>query len=96
MEAPLTGARCTISNPHGNAVVDLNGDCLADIFLVCDDGGDRKSFQIWVNNKDDGFSLSQQGPLPSGTQSISLADVGMCPVSVIHTNAHPSRQGRHN
>lgn len=35
------------------------------------------SYQIWVNNKEEGFSLSQEGPLPSGVQSISFADVGM-------------------
>ncbi|KAI0628726.1 hypothetical protein C8Q77DRAFT_1067117 [Trametes polyzona] len=72
----FSGAQCTLSNPHSNAAVDLNGDCLADIFLVCDDrssGG--KSFQIWINNKDDGFTLAQQGRLPPGTQAISFADV---------------------
>ncbi|KAL1947265.1 hypothetical protein VTO73DRAFT_14226 [Trametes versicolor] len=72
----FSGAQCTLSSPHSNAAVDLNGDCLADIFLVCDDrasGG--KSYQIWVNNKDDGFALAQQGRLPPGTQSISFADI---------------------
>jgi len=71
----FSGAQCTLSNPHSNAVVDLNGDCLADVFLVCDDGKDGKSFQIWVNNKDDGFSLAHQAPLPSGVQSVSFADI---------------------
>ncbi|KAF5324887.1 hypothetical protein D9611_004159 [Ephemerocybe angulata] len=75
MDAPLPDARCTLSNPHSNAVVDLNGDCLADVFLVCDEGNGRKSFQIWINNKDEGFSLAHKGSLPPGTQSISLADV---------------------
>jgi len=55
--------------------VDLNGDCLADIFLVCDDSPSQKSFQIWVNNKDEGFSLAQKGRLPAGTQSVSFADI---------------------
>ncbi|KAF9501128.1 hypothetical protein BDN71DRAFT_1479701 [Pleurotus eryngii] len=75
LEPKLTGEQCTLSNPHSNAVVDLNGDCLADIFLVCDDSGGRKRFQIWVNNKDDGFSLAQTGLLPSGLQSITFADM---------------------
>jgi hypothetical protein len=48
-----------------------------DVFLVCDDGRGGKSYQIWVNAKDDGFSLSQEGALPSGTQSISFADIGV-------------------
>ncbi|KAH7928183.1 integrin alpha N-terminal domain-containing protein [Leucogyrophana mollusca] len=74
---PFNGVQCTLANPHSNAVIDLNGDCLAasDIFLVCDDGSGRKSYQIWVNNKDTGFSLAQQGALPSGTQAISFADI---------------------
>ncbi|KAF8894778.1 hypothetical protein BD779DRAFT_1609403 [Infundibulicybe gibba] len=46
-----------------------------DLFLVCDDGRGKKSFQIWVNNKSDGFSLAQEGSLPPGTQSISFADI---------------------
>ncbi|KAI0927900.1 hypothetical protein AcV7_009379 [Taiwanofungus camphoratus] len=72
----FNGAHCTLSNPHSNAAVDLNGDCLADIFLVCDEGSTgSKYFQIWVNNKDDGFILAQLGRLPQGIQSISFGDV---------------------
>ncbi|THU96321.1 integrin alpha N-terminal domain-containing protein [Dendrothele bispora CBS 962.96] len=74
-EPPFHGAQCTLSNPHSNAVVDLNGDCLADVFLVCDGGNGVKSYQIWINNKDQGFKLEREGPLPSGVQSISFADV---------------------
>lgn len=75
MDPTFEGKHCTLANPHSNAVVDLNGDCLADIFLVCNNGGRGMSYQIWVNNKEEGFSLSQEGPLPSGVQSISFADV---------------------
>ncbi|EIN08003.1 hypothetical protein PUNSTDRAFT_121158 [Punctularia strigosozonata HHB-11173 SS5] len=72
----FNGARCRLSNPHSNAVVDLNGDCLADIFLVCDDGNTKnRHFQIWVNNKDYGFSLAQSTRLPEGTQAIAFADI---------------------
>ena len=49
---------------------------LLDIFLVCDDSSSQKSFQIWVNNKDSGYSLAQSGKLPSGTQSVTFADIG--------------------
>ncbi|TFK59480.1 hypothetical protein BDN72DRAFT_780663 [Pluteus cervinus] len=69
------GSQCRIADPHGNAVIDLNGDCLADVFLVCDNGRAGKSFQIWINNKDSGFDLTQQGSLPSDIQSISFADI---------------------
>ncbi|TFK46364.1 hypothetical protein OE88DRAFT_1667684 [Heliocybe sulcata] len=70
------GTQCRLANPHTNAVVDLNGDCLADLFLVCDDSssGD-KYYQIWVNNKDSGFSLSRLGRLPSGVEAITFADI---------------------
>ncbi|KIM87422.1 hypothetical protein PILCRDRAFT_276328 [Piloderma croceum F 1598] len=69
------GTQCTLANPHGNAVVDLDGDCLADIFLLCDNGSGNKFYQIWVNNKDAGFSLAKSGSLPSGVQTISFADI---------------------
>ena len=48
----------------------------SDLFLVCDEDniGDQY-FQIWVNNKDSGFSLSQLRRLPKGTQSISFGDI---------------------
>lgn len=49
---------------------------LIDIFLLCDDGRGGKSYQIWINNKDNGFMLAQEGALPSGVQSISFADMG--------------------
>ncbi|KAI0045090.1 integrin alpha N-terminal domain-containing protein [Auriscalpium vulgare] len=76
IDPPLHGGRqCRIANPHSNAVVDLDGDCLADIFLVCDAPSGQKSFQIWVNNKDAGFSLAQSGTLPQGTQSVAFADM---------------------
>lgn len=72
----FNGSQCTLSNPHSNAAIDLNGDCLADIFLVCDEGSTgSKYFQIWVNNKDNGFVLAHLGRLPQGTQSISFADM---------------------
>jgi hypothetical protein len=47
-----------------------------DVFLMCDDGNGKKSYQIWINNKDAGFSLGQAGQLPSGVQSVSFADMG--------------------
>ncbi|KAI6036999.1 hypothetical protein BKA83DRAFT_687075 [Pisolithus microcarpus] len=82
-EAPLfeltdpsfNGSQCTLASPHSNAVIDLNGDCLADIFLVCDEGSGQRSFQIWVNNKDAGFTLAQYESLPSGVQAISFGDI---------------------
>ncbi|KAI0689777.1 hypothetical protein BC835DRAFT_1407738 [Cytidiella melzeri] len=72
----LTGPQCKLSNPHSNAAVDLNGDCLADLFLVCDeDNGRDQYYQIWTNNKQKGFQLAQTGRFPSGFQSVSFADI---------------------
>ncbi|THG98045.1 hypothetical protein EW026_g4082 [Hermanssonia centrifuga] len=68
----MDGAQCKLSNPHSNAAVDLNGDCLA----VCDEeNSSNQYFQIWVNNKDSGFSLAQLGRLPKGFQSITFGDI---------------------
>jgi hypothetical protein len=51
-----------------------------DLVLVCDDGNTgNKVFQIWINQKDSGFKLQQSGKLPTGTQSLSFADVGTHP-----------------
>ncbi|KAI0303281.1 hypothetical protein B0F90DRAFT_1709692 [Multifurca ochricompacta] len=75
VDAPFSGPQCRISNPHSNAAVDLDGDCIADIFLVCDEGPGRKSFQIWVSNSSAGFTLAQSGSLPAGTQSVVFADM---------------------
>ncbi|KAF8123775.1 hypothetical protein EV363DRAFT_1179119 [Boletus edulis] len=75
VDPPFDGTQCKLASPHSNAIIDLNGDCLADIFLVCDEGSGRRSFQIWVNNKDAGFSLAQHQSLPSGVQAITFADI---------------------
>ncbi|CAL1703385.1 unnamed protein product [Somion occarium] len=76
VDPKLNGAQCTLSDPHFNAAVDFNGDCLADIFLVCNEqGSNDKYFQIWVNNKDDGFALAQLGRFPKGFQSVTFSDI---------------------
>ena len=47
------------------------------MFLMCEDrSSGSKFFQIWVNRKSKGFVLTHQGPLPSGTQAVSFADIG--------------------
>jgi integrin alpha FG-GAP repeat containing protein 1 len=51
-------------------------ETIPDIFLLCDNGSGNKFYQIWVNNKDAGFSLAKSGSLPSGVQTISFADIG--------------------
>lgn len=55
---------------------------IVDLFLICDDK-DGQYYQIWVNNKDSGFSLSALGRLPKGFQTVSFGDIGKLQVSVI-------------
>jgi integrin alpha FG-GAP repeat containing protein 1 len=64
---------CTSPSPHSNAILDLNGDCLADIFLTC--ATNPPSFEIWTNNKSKGFSLQSQGSLPPNTGQVTFADM---------------------
>lgn len=56
-------------------MVDLDGDCLADLFLICTKTNGQKFFQIWVNQKSAGFQLSLTGDLPNGIGAVSFADV---------------------
>jgi len=73
----MSGFNCRFPTPHSNAFVDLDGDCLADLFLVCQDPShlDKLSYQIWINAKGSDFRLAQTGPLPAGTGQISFADM---------------------
>ncbi|PIA17154.1 hypothetical protein COEREDRAFT_41520 [Coemansia reversa NRRL 1564] len=64
-------AMCTPASPHSSAFIDLNGDCLADLFIVCDG---NEEYQIWTNSEL-GFVYSQTGKLPSGAGPVSFADM---------------------
>ncbi|CAG8573509.1 7226_t:CDS:10 [Diversispora eburnea] len=64
---------CTLADPHSNAFIDFNGDCLADLFLTCNDSSSL-TYQIWINTKGE-FQFSQSGDLPEGTGQISFADI---------------------
>ena len=68
---------CKFPSPHFNAFIDLDGDCLADLFLVCQIGKshDELSYQIWLNDKKGGFKQARKGPLPKGTRSVGFADM---------------------
>ncbi|KAL1915364.1 uncharacterized protein VTP21DRAFT_6822 [Calcarisporiella thermophila] len=66
---------CKPANPHSSAFVDLDGDCLADLFLVCQEEGGRHSYQIWINSVENGFVFKQTGQLPAGAGQISFADM---------------------
>lgn len=62
---------CRISNPHSNAFIDLDGDCLSDLFVTCRDN----TYEIWKNTKDKGFVFSRSGDLPSNAGQITFSDM---------------------
>ncbi|CDU23256.1 uncharacterized protein SPSC_01885 [Sporisorium scitamineum] len=88
VDAPLLDATkapaCQLANPHSSAFVDLNGDCLADLFLVCSEDSflsSKLTYQIWTavkpNSKGEGsgFKLASTGELPPGTGALSFGDI---------------------
>ncbi|EGG09668.1 uncharacterized protein MELLADRAFT_95111 [Melampsora larici-populina 98AG31] len=76
VDLPFNGElNCNLPNPHSNSFIDLDGDCLADIFLTCEDSLGQQTYQIWINHHSQGFSLSREGLLPKGTKHITFADV---------------------
>ncbi|GAA5822622.1 hypothetical protein JCM11251_004321 [Rhodosporidiobolus azoricus] len=75
---------CRFPSPHYNAFIDLDGDCLADLFFTCEKEGGGEGeleYHIWVNRKPDrdgkggGFVYKRGGELPRGTRSVSFADM---------------------
>lgn len=70
---------CKIAQTHSNAFVDLNGDCLADLFVVCSatKSSNPQTFQIWLNDpKTNKFTLHSEQNLPKGAGQITFADFG--------------------
>ena len=71
--------KCRLPSPHSSAVVDFNGDCLADLFLTCKDptSSDKTTYQIWLNDPEGGgYTLARQGTMPQGSGLVSFADMG--------------------
>ncbi|GAA5874252.1 hypothetical protein JCM8547_007805 [Rhodosporidiobolus lusitaniae] len=70
---------CKFPSPHFNSFIDLNGDCLADLFLMCEKPSGSETefeYQIWLNSQEGkGFKLARTGDLPKGTKSVSFADM---------------------
>ncbi|RUS19475.1 hypothetical protein BC937DRAFT_87413 [Endogone sp. FLAS-F59071] len=66
---------CQWMNPHSNAFLDLDGDCLADLFFTCSSANTEPSYEIWRNAKDKGFQKVRQGPLPQGAGPVTFADI---------------------
>ncbi|KAK0567574.1 hypothetical protein OC844_000157 [Tilletia horrida] len=78
---------CLLAHPHSSAFVDLNGDCLADVFLVCQSSSSSTlTYEIWIAVNDlpssdsssalaSGYVLSSTGNLPAGAGALSFADM---------------------
>ncbi|CAO3580274.1 unnamed protein product [Absidia cylindrospora] len=68
-------SQCRWASPHSNAFLDLNGDCLADVVMICDEMNGKQSVQIWTNQREKGFSLAQTFDLPTGAGPLAFADM---------------------
>ncbi|WFD45219.1 hypothetical protein MPSI1_003897 [Malassezia psittaci] len=70
--------QCQLGAPHFSATVDLNGDCLADLFLVCANADSSQyTYQIWLASKHESlqYRFLQSGSLPRNLGPISFADM---------------------
>ncbi|KAJ2484689.1 hypothetical protein EV174_002234 [Coemansia sp. RSA 2320] len=65
-------AMCRPASPHSSAFVDVDGDCRADLFVVCEGGTD---YQIWASGSERGYTYSQTGQLPAGAGAVAFADM---------------------
>lgn len=81
-ETVLAEPSCQLAKPHSSAFIDLDGDCLADLFLVCiDSATSQLTYQIWIANKlKEGstiptYKFGSGGTLPKGTGALSFADM---------------------
>ena len=64
-----------LSEPHSAASIDLNGDCLSDLFLtVCDSQGNRY-FQVLLNAKNGNYCLVLTEKVGNSTGQVTFADV---------------------
>ncbi|RKO90225.1 hypothetical protein BDK51DRAFT_21778 [Blyttiomyces helicus] len=66
---------CVFSSPHSNTFADFDGDCLADMLFTCQNAAGGLSLQIWINNKQEGFTLAIQKDLPKGAGQITVSDM---------------------
>ncbi|KAI7866537.1 hypothetical protein BDF14DRAFT_1812406 [Spinellus fusiger] len=67
--------QCHWAHPHSNAFLDLDGDCLADLVLVCEAKNHQQQVQFWTHQRDNGFQLAHTLSLPIGAGALSFADI---------------------
>jgi len=60
---------CVPKDPHSNAFVDINGDCIPDLVLFC-----GNEIQIWINKKN-GFVLGYKNTMPEYSGQVTFVDI---------------------
>ncbi|KAI9297650.1 hypothetical protein K502DRAFT_300520 [Neoconidiobolus thromboides FSU 785] len=70
---------CLFSSPHSNGFIDMDGDCLADLFIVCEEKDSSKKYQIWknqvtMNDNEASFKLIKSDKLPKNINMIKFSD----------------------
>lgn len=66
-----------LMSPHSSAFVDIDGDCLADRFVVSQDANGDPQYELLLNQKNKGFNPPtgfSPVKLPKGSGQISFAD----------------------
>ena len=71
----LNATNEVLSAPHSVAFVDLNRDCLADMFLTTVNSEGEVHFEVWLNMKNGEYCVVQIGRAPRGAGMVSFADV---------------------
>jgi integrin alpha FG-GAP repeat containing protein 1 len=71
----LNSTNEALSDPHSVAFVDLNRDCLADIFLTTVNSSGEVYFEVWLNMKNGEYCVVQSTKAPKGAGQVSFADV---------------------
>lgn len=80
-EAPLYhGQPCELVARHSSAYLDMDGDCVPDLVLHCARArANKRGMQVWTADAgtrgDNGYSLAKEFELPSGSRSLSFADM---------------------
>ena len=76
VSAEFSEQDCEMPSPHSSAFIDIDGDCLADIFLVCrKKGSSLLEFHILITKIDGGYTHHEGGILPLGAGQITFADM---------------------
>jgi len=63
-----------LMNPHSSAFVDMNGDCLADRFVISQDKNGGPQYELLLNEKTKGYTSAALVKLPPGSGQLSFAD----------------------